>query len=150
MEETYHVCLMTKSTKNTIGLTIDVSKCAPGLMLQIDFSFFNVESIRGFTSTSEAIYSATSYPLGFPPRSKLPPLDILKNIAITMMNQDEKCLFVRVDKDGTLEISSEYTSTRNNINIIIKTISGDEFSLNVKSEIPNKSVDNIKRDLLLN
>ena len=87
MEETYHVCLMTKSTKNTIGLTIDVSKCAPGLMLQIDFSFFNVESIRGFTSTSEAIYSATSYPLGFPPRSKLPPLDILKNIAITMMNR---------------------------------------------------------------
>ena len=32
---------------------------SPGFMLQIDFAFFNVESIRGFTSTFVAICSAT-------------------------------------------------------------------------------------------
>ena len=97
LEDPCPICLLTKATKISRGPTTDVSKYAPGLMLQIDFAFFNVESIRGFTSTFVAICSATSYSFGFPSRSKCAPLDILKFIVTTLRNQDKNVAFIRVD-----------------------------------------------------
>ena len=99
------------ATKITRGSTTYASKFSPGFMLQMDFAFFNVESIRGFASTFVAICSATSYPYGFPSRSKRPPLDILKFIVTTLRNQDKKVAFVRVDEDGALSRSSEFMKT---------------------------------------
>ena len=46
LEEPFPICLLTKATKIPRGPTTDVSKFATGFMLQIYFSFFNVESIR--------------------------------------------------------------------------------------------------------
>ena len=63
-------------------------------MLQMYFAFFNVEIIRGFTSIFLAIWSATSYPFGFPSRSKHSPLDILKFPVTTFRNQDKKVSFM--------------------------------------------------------
>ena len=37
----------------------------------------------------------------------------------------------------------------NNIHIIVQTTGGDVFSLNGKSEIPNTTLDNIKKSLIL-
>ena len=51
LEEPCPICLLNKATKIPRGPTTDVSKFASGFMLQMDFSFFNVESIHGFTST---------------------------------------------------------------------------------------------------
>ena len=76
LEDPCPVFLMTKTTKTPRGLTTDASKFSPGFMLQMDFKFFNVESIRGFTSTFVAICSDTSYPFGFTSRRKLTPFDI--------------------------------------------------------------------------
>ena len=119
-------------------------------MLQMDFAFFNVESIRGFTSTFVAVCSATSYPFGFPSRSKRPPLDILKFLVTTLRNQDKKVAFIRVDEDGALARSSEFMRTCHKMNIIVQTTGGDASSLNGKSESPNKTLANITRALLLN
>ena len=55
LEEPCPICLLTKATKISRGPTNDVSKLAPGFMLQMDFAFFNVESISEFTSTFVAI-----------------------------------------------------------------------------------------------
>ena len=104
-------------------------------MLQIDFAFFNVESIRGFTSTFLAICSATSYPFGFPSRSKRPPLDILKFIVATLRNQDKKVAFVIDDEDGALARSSEFMKTCHNMNIIVQTTGGDASSINGKLKV---------------
>ena len=60
LEEPFPICILTKATKITIGPTTDVSKFAPVFMLQMDFAFFNVEIIHGFTSTFVDICSATS------------------------------------------------------------------------------------------
>ena len=120
-----------------------------GFMIQMDFAFFNVESIRGFASTFVAIFSATSQPFGLPSRSKLPPLGILKFLVTTLMNQDKKIAFIRVDEYGALAISSEFMRTCHNMNIIVRTIGGDSSSINGKSEIPNKTLANITRYLLL-
>ena len=108
-------------------------------MLQMDFTFLNVESIHGFTSFFVAIFSAISYIFGFPPRSKRPTIDILKLLVTTLSNQDKKVSFIRVDEDGELEISSEFMRTCHNKNITVQTKGGYASSLNVKlkSQIRN-------------
>ena len=108
-------------------------------MLQMDFAFFNVESIRGFTSTFVAICSATSYPFGFPSRSKRPPLENLKFLVTALRNQDKKVALIRVDEDEALSISSEFMRTYHNMNIIVQNTFGDASSINGKSESPNKT-----------
>ena len=97
-----------------------------------------------------AICSATSYPFGFPSRSKRPPLDILNFLVTTLRNQDKKVAFIIVDEDGALARSSEFMKTCHNMNIIVQTTGGDASSLNGKSESPNKTLANITRALLLN
>ena len=138
LEEPCHICLLTKATKITRGPTTDVSKFSPGFMLQMDFAFFNVESIRGFTSTFVAICSATAHPFGFPPRSKRTPLDTLKCFVTTLINKDKKVAFIIVDEYGALARSSEFMRTRHDMNIIVQTTGGYASSINGKSEIPNK------------
>ena len=44
--------------------------------------FYNVEIICGFTSNFFTICSDTSFPFGFPPRSKRPPLNILNFMSL--------------------------------------------------------------------
>ena len=61
------ICLLIKATKIPIGPTIDVSKFPSRFMHHMDFVFFSVEIIRGFTSTLLAIYSYTLYPFFLDP-----------------------------------------------------------------------------------
>ena len=119
-------------------------------MLQMDSVFFNVESIYVFNLAFLDICSVTSYPFGFPSRSKRPPLEILKFIVTKLSNQDKIVAFIQVDEDGELAIYSGFMNTCHNMNIIVKNIGGDAFSLNGKSESPNKTLSNITRDILLN
>ena len=128
----------------------DVSKFAPGFMLQMDFSFFNVKSICGFTSTFVVICSTTAYIFGYPFRSKRPPLEILKFLVAKLRNQDKNVVFIRFDEDGALARSSEFMNTCHNMNIIFQTTGGDASYINCKSEIPNNTLANITRSLLLN
>ena len=95
-------------------------------MLHMYFFFFNVEIIRGFTSTFVGICSYTSHLLGFLSRSKLPPLDFLKFLVNTLCNQDKKVALIQVDKDRALAISSEFMKKCPNTKIIVK-ISGETF-----------------------
>ena len=119
-------------------------------MLQMDFEFFNVESIRGFTSTFVTILPATSYSFGFPYIRKPPPLDTLKFLVTTLRNQDKKVALIRVDEDGALARSSEFMKTCCSMNIIIQTTDGDASALNGKIEIPNNTIATITRARLLN
>ena len=66
-----------------------------------------------------------------------------------LINKDKKVAFIQVNEDGTLARSSEFISTCNNINIIVQTTGGDVFSINMKSEIPNNTLVNITRGLIL-
>ena len=114
------------------------------------FSFFYVESIRGFTSNFVAICYATSYPFGFPYRSKCTTLDTLKLIVTTLRNQDNKAALIQVDEYVALEKSSKFMRTYHNMNIIVQATGGYASSLNGKIEIPDNKLDNITRSLLLN
>ena len=96
------------------------------------------------------MWFATSYPFGFPSRSKRPPLEILKFLVTTLRNQDEKVAFIRVDEDGALSRSSEFMKTCHNMNIIVQTAGAYASYINGKSESPNKTLYNITRDRILN
>ena len=65
------------------------------------------------------------------------------------MNKDKKSAFIRVDEDGALTRSSEFMNTCHNMNIMVQTTGGYASSLNGKHEIPNKTLANITRSLLL-
>ena len=59
LEQSCPICLQTKETKIYIGPNIEISSFAPGFVLQMDSSYFNVESIGGFISKNMAICSTT-------------------------------------------------------------------------------------------
>ena len=122
----------------------------PGFMIHMYSAFFNVKSICGFTSTFVYICSATSYPFGFTPRSRRPPLDILKVLATKLSNQDKKFSFIQIYEDRALAISSGFTKMCHNTNIIVQNTGGDASSLNGKIKIPDKTLANITRAILLN
>ena len=103
LEEPCPICLLTKATKISRGPTTDVSKFAPGFMLQMDFAFFNVGSIHGFTSTFVAIYSDTSHSFGFTSRIKLTHIDNLRYLSNILMNHHSKIAFIRLDESVALE-----------------------------------------------
>ena len=84
-----------------------------------------------------------------PIQKKRPPLDILKFIVTTLRNQDKKVSFIKFYSDGALARSSEFMKTCHNMNIIVQTTCGDSSSINGKSKIPNKTLANIMRALLL-
>ena len=65
------ICISTKATKFSRGLTTDVSKFPPSFVLQMDFEFFNVESIRGFTSNFWIYVMLLCTPLYFHPEAKV-------------------------------------------------------------------------------
>ena len=50
----------------TQGPILYVSKLAPGFVIQVDFSIFSVEIIRGFKSTVRFFCLLISHPFGFP------------------------------------------------------------------------------------
>ena len=124
---------MTKATKITRGPTTDVSNFSPVFMIHMDFSFFNAESIHGFTSTFVDICSDNSYPFGFPYRINSSSLDILKSPVPKLRHQYKKVVFIRVDEDVALARSSEFMKTYHNMNIIFQTTGGYSSYLNCKS-----------------
>ena len=140
---------MIKATKIPIGPTTDVSKFSPGFMLQMYFVLFNVEIIGGFTSTFVAICSDTSHPFGLTSRSKCIPLDILKFLVTTLINQDKKVALIRLYEDGALERSSYFMKTCHNMNITFQNTGRYSSPINGKSESPNKTLANITIALLL-
>ena len=54
-----------------------------------------------------------------------------------------------MDEDGALARSSEFMSSCHNMNIVIQNTGGDSYSLNGKSESPNKTLANTTRYFLL-
>ena len=61
-----------------------------------------------------------------------------------------KVSFIRVDEYGALEISSESMKTCHNMKTTVQITGEYVSSLNGKIEIPNKTLDNITRGLILN
>ena len=69
----------------------------PRFILQVYFSFFNVEIVHLFTSAFVVVYSSNPHPFGFTSISKRSPLETLKFISTTLINKDKKVTLIIVD-----------------------------------------------------
>ena len=139
------ICLINKGT----NITIDSTKALTGFHDSNVFSLLNVEIMRWFTSDFVSIWSTTSYPFYFISRIKRPTHDILKLFVTTLSNQYKKVYFISKGVYEALARYFEFMWTCHNTNIIFQKTDGDAYSLNIKSKIPNKTLNNITRELLM-
>ena len=103
-----YICMLTKSTKLPKGQLEDKTDLPPFGRLHLDFHFFNVVSIRGFSSALAAVCASTSYMFNFPTKSRSPPLQIAMYLIRTVRSLGHQVHIIRVDEDGALAKSSEF------------------------------------------
>jgi hypothetical protein len=78
-------------------------------LLHIDFSFWNIPSIHGFTSLLSIIDGKDHMLWSFPTASKRIPLKILDYFFNMLDKEGISVLGVQVDEDGALANNSEFS-----------------------------------------
>ena len=140
-----HICNLRKATKLPRGKLVDKTNLAPFQRIHIDFSFFGYKSIRGFTSALDICCGSTSYPVGFPSKSKTPPLETVRWFISVIRSMGYNTNFVRVDEDSSLAQLSEFCKLLVDMNCILETTGGGNSTNNGMVEIGNRSRANMVR-----
>jgi hypothetical protein len=121
-----------------------------GQLLHIDFSFWNLCSIRGFTSLLSAIAGKDRMLWNFPTVSKRIPLSILDYL-FTMLDREGVTIEnVRVDEDSALANNLEFSDFLIQHKISLQTTGGYASFLNGKVERHHRTIAQMVRSLLLN
>ena len=97
------MCYTAKTTTPTKGTTIDTNNIQPGELIHMDFDFYNVISIRGFTSMITVVCAKTITIWVFHTASKRDPVHIIFFILTTLKNEQHPYKRVRVYEDGSME-----------------------------------------------
>ena len=142
------VCNIAKATKIPRGKVTDVTKLPPFQRLHVDFSFFGVTSIRGYTTALDIVCASTSYPFGFLTKSKSPPLTLFSWFVHTVRTMGHHVTFIRVDEDKGLAQSSELCALVVNLNCVLETTGGGNSENNGKVERQNRSKADMVRSAL--
>ena len=142
---TCHICNLRKATKLPRGKLVDKTTLPPFQRIHVDFSFFGYKSIRGFTSALDICCGTTSYPVGFPGKSKTPPLETIRWFISVIRNMGFETTFVRVDEDGALAKSSEFCKLLVDMNCVLETTGGGNSTNNGIVERGNRSRANMVR-----
>lgn len=102
------ICLLSKATKVPRTPYQYKEHYISGEFFCLDFSFWNVISIRGFTSSLSAICMKTRYSFVFPTRNKRPPLATITWFIQTLHRQGYPVLYIQIDKGGELGRSTDF------------------------------------------
>jgi hypothetical protein len=141
------ICIVTKGKRIPRNPTVNVP-LEPGTRLHLDFTFFNVPSIRKFTSAFTIVDAASAYPWGFPSRSKRPPISIFRWFISVIRAMGKTPLYIRVDEGGELAKSSDFCRTVTGLNLILETTGGYASNLNGKNETMHGTSKDMTRALL--
>ena len=133
------ICNMRKANKIPRGKLVDCTPLAPFQRIHVDFSFFTVTSIRGFTSALDVACASTSYPFGFPTKSKSPPIEILRWIIGTLRSMGYVVNFVRVDEGGELANSSSFAEFIFKSDCVLESTGAGNSTNNGKVERQNRT-----------
>ena len=144
------ICLLSKATKIPRTLHRHKDHYKPGEFSCLDFSFWNVVSIRGFSSILSAICMKTRYSFVFPTRNKRPPLSTLSWFIKTLRCQGYPVLYIQTDEGGELGRSTDFLKLLTTHNCIYMGTGKSGSSLNGVVERPNRTVANSVRSKLLN
>ena len=142
------VCKLSKPTLIPRGKLVDKTILSPFQRLHVDFSFFSVTSIRGFTSGLDVTCASTSYPFSFPTKSKAPPVDILQWVLKCLRNLGYEINFIRVDEGGELARSSIFTKFVCTNHCILETTGGGNSCNNGVVERGNRTKADMVRSQL--
>ena len=82
--------------------TVDTINLQPGELIHIDFSFYNVTSICGFTSRLTVVCENTRMIWVCPTASKYALFSIVQFIMTIPKNEHQPCKRIRVGEDGDL------------------------------------------------
>ena len=111
--------------------TFDTNNIHPGELINTEFDFYNVTSIRGFTSMITVVCKNTRMIWVFntthPNPNPNPNPNIIHFILTKLKNEQYPCKCVIVDEDRALEKSTDVTNlVVDAFNISMETTSGDE------------------------
>ena len=138
LKELSHACpICTKCNLPRLNRNPPVSLATlrPGQMLQMDFAFFNVQSVRGFTSYISCDCVLTKYSFRFCTRRKRAPVDIIRWILLTLRKQKKEVNFVRFDEGGELARCEELNQMLlNEFQVVMQTTGGYASHLNGVTE----------------
>ena len=90
----------------------------------MDFSFWNQTSYRGFTSLLSIIDGKERMLWNFPTANKRPPLAIITYFFSLLAKENITIKTIRVDEDGALANSSEFTNLLVSHKINMETTGG--------------------------
>ena len=108
------------------GKTVDTNNLQPGELIHMNFAFYNVTFVRGFTSVLTVLCAKTIMLWVFHISYKRYHVYIICFIIITLKNEQNSCKCVRVDEDGALKKSTDVTKLIvNDFNISMETTGGD-------------------------
>jgi hypothetical protein len=141
-------CNLAKAKKIPRGLEWDITHLSPFQLIHLDFSFFSEKSIRGFTTALDVTCASTSYPIGFPTKSKAPPIQSVQWLIRSLRNRGFSPCFCHVDEGGELANSSEFCQMLVNEGLVMSTTGGGNSANNGKVERPNQTKANMIRSML--
>jgi hypothetical protein len=144
------ICKTAKFTHPPKAKTTSYVLTRRGQLLHIDFSFWSIPSIRGFTSLLSIIDGKDRMLWTFPTANKRPPLAILDFFFTVLEKHNIPVCNVRVDEDGALANSSEFTDFLVQKKIAMETTGGYASFLNGKIEHPHQTISQMVRAMLLN
>ena len=92
------------------GTAVDTTNRQPGELINMDFYFYNVTSIHGFTSMITVVYANTRMLWVFLTAPKRAPARITRFILTKLRNEKYPLKYVRVDEYGALENLTDVTN----------------------------------------
>jgi hypothetical protein len=144
------ICITTKTVHPPRAKITSVTLTTRGQLLHVDFSFWNIVSIRGFTSLLSVVDGKDRMLWNFPTASKRPPLQILDFLFTMLTHDGVRVQCIRVDEDGALANSSEFCDFLIERKISLETTGGYASFLNGKIERHHRTIAQMVRSMLLN
>ncbi len=143
------ICNLAKARRLPRGKLVDKTLLAPMKRLHMDFSFYTITSMRGYTTCLTIVCAGTSYPFTFPTKSKTSPIQLVKWFVSTMKKTGREVVFIRVDEDGALANCSQFCQTIIQLNCILETTGGYNSENNGMVERPHGTLADMMRASLL-
>jgi hypothetical protein len=137
---------MSKFSHPPTGKTLNTDHLHQGELLHLDFSFWDIRSHRGFTSTLLIIDAKTRMLRIFCSSNKRAPLKTIEYFFSILHQENRPPKTIRIDEDGALARNYEFTKL-----LLEQRLTGGYASfLNRKVERPHRTIANMTGALYFN
>jgi hypothetical protein len=116
----------------------------------VDFTFFDIKSICGFTAALRIVEKTTRRKWSFPTQNKRPPIDIFRFFVNHIRRLGYSMSYIRVDEAGECARSKEFMRLcSKEFHMVVQTTGGYNSSNNGPVESPNRPDKRTIRMLLM-